>query len=139
MSEIYHGWDVHSYTPDLRAALAAWRSERPRLSELLDLPVKREVIDGPISEFFLSRNAELKAVLDKMRDRSEQRNSGNLLFYGDRDLDNLNIWALLAIAVNLALAEKGPPELLVEMLVDTAQTCTQGDSHRIAMFVLGSA
>ena len=65
--------------------------------------------------------------------------SGDLLFYGDRDLNDLNIWALLAIAVNLALAEKGPPELLVEMLVDTAQTCIQGDSHRIAMFVLGCA
>lgn len=136
-SAIYRGWDVHSYTGDLVQALGQWRRERPRLSSLLDRPVKTEVVEGGIYEFFMSRDETLRSVLEKMRMRSEEQEDG--LFYGDRDLGGLNIWALLAIAVNLANKERAPADLLVEMLVDTAQTCIQGDSHRIAMFVLAAS
>lgn len=148
-SEIYRGWDVHAYTADMRGALQRWREAHPKMSALLDRPVRTAIIEDHLCPFFETRDPSLKAVLDKMKGRSTARamtgsnGEENLgLFYPDPDLNNINIWALLAIAVKMTTksdddpAEKAPAETLVEMLVDTAQTCIQGDSHRIAMFVL---
>lgn len=146
-SQIYRGWDVHAYTADMRGALQRWRQAHPKMSALLDRPVRTAIIEDHLYPFFESRDPSLKAVLDKMKGRSTARpmgiNNEDLgLHYPDPDLDNINIWALLAIAVRMTMvsdddpSEKAPAETLVEMLVDTAQTCIQGDSHRIAMFVL---
>lgn len=158
-SEIYRGWDVHAYTADMRGTLQRWRQAHPKMSALLDRPVRTSIIEDHLCPFFETRDPSLKAVLDKMKGRSTARamtgsngeespegrgrtKSDLGLHYPDPDLDNINIWALLAIAVRMTTgsdddpAEKAPAETLVEMLVDTAQTCIQGDSHRIAMFVL---
>ena len=149
-SEIYRGWDVHAYTADMRGALQRWRQAHPKMSALLDRPVRTSIIEDHLCPFFESRDPSLKAVLDKMKGRSNARpmspsmNSDKEelgLHYPDPDLDNINIWALLAIAVKMTTGSdeespKAPAETLVQMLVDTAQTCIQGDSHRIAMFVL---
>lgn len=137
-SQINRGWDVHSYTQDLRETIGLWREKHPNTSLLLDAPVPPDIV-RTVYLFFVSRRRNLFLVMEKMRTRTKMV-PGKGWFYGDHDLAGLNIWSLLAYAVRVADHEDSEDldKLLVEMLVDTAQTCIQGDSHRIAMFVMGA-
>ena len=140
----YRGWDVHSYTADLNVALRVWRRDHPRTSALLDRPIPKQVA-AHIIQFLVTADARCAIVFHKMRERTVFSEPDGQWFYGDKDLtsrsdaEGLNIWVLLAYAVRVVQHEdcdESTVHLLIEMILDAAQTCIQGDSHRIAMFVM---
>lgn len=134
MTANYRGWDVHAYTSDMMVALRDWGQVFPGGRKILDESLPASYVEENVIDFIAERDPSLKPVLEKMARRSQKQ--GTRVFYGDPDLGNINIWSVLSLCVVLVKELPDLEELLLEMLRDTAQTCIQGDSHRLLMFLL---
>lgn len=134
MTESYRGWDVHAHTMDMRAALRDWGRTFPGGRKIMDETLPAEYIEKSVIDFIVERDATLKPVLQKMVGRTQKVNGR--VYYPDPDLGNINIWSVLSLCVVLVKELPDLEALMLEMLRDAAQTCIQGDSHRLLMFLL---
>jgi hypothetical protein len=126
---IYHGWDVHSYTKDLNMDHLTDEFEAFRASISYDDALS---ITKTIENFFLnhSKKAKIMGVMTKMLRRFNNI-SGK---YEDRQMNGINIFLLLDKTAEMVgqCNDTSMNELFLEILEDCGNTCTQGDSHRIA-------
>jgi hypothetical protein len=130
----YRGWDVHAHTSDIRMMLHEWGRIYPGGQKILQESLPKDYIDDAIVNPIVRLDPSLRPVLQKMARRSQQ--TGGRVFYADADLDGINIWSVLSLCVLLIRDYPDLEGLMIEMLRDAAQTCIQGDSHRLLMFLL---
>lgn len=134
---IYLGWDVHAYTPQMRAQA---RSDAPQMYQ----PIARDVVLAAVVSMVACFRARHPAtmcemILDKMLNRCNSVVPGcDTPQYLDADLDNLNVGRLLVGLWELAckLNNDACYDALEEQLTDTGMTCIQGDSHRLLSLYL---
>lgn len=133
MTGHYRGWDVHAYTPPVQQ----WFQQRlrPRLPS-----------EGPLLTEWMAALNEMRHVygkwpaamgaLIKMNSRYRAQQKG----YMDRDLGpGGNVASILLYSWALVKRKKEPSltRLFGETLSDIGNTCVQGDSHRLIMFLFG--
>ncbi len=81
-------------------------------------------------------DAPAYAAIQKMRDRSGVKDVNNVAVgYVDPDL-SVNVGMLIFWAVKVA-EDVGEVDLLLETLCDINNTCIQGDSHRLVVYIWG--
>lgn len=136
----YRGWDVHSYTQDVKARLGEirevlckkyhppWSCRTPFNDDLF-----YKCLD------WCSRNLERSKVdscLSKFKNYWLQTDGG----WVDRDLENVNVAWLFTCSVHCCatLKDDSVCRLFQETLEDIGTTCVQGDSHRLLCFLVGA-
>lgn len=132
----YRGWDVHAYTPALMQRIQEWRDANPVEAITWSRPMPQQTALA-LGDWYVEADPAAAPVFRKMASRTSLTESG--WFYGDADLGGINIWALYATARRIAIRpDNAMGELLAELVRDAAQTCIQGDSHRILMFIFAN-
>lgn len=127
----YHGWDVHSWTSDLRDLL----DQQPEFE--CRFRVSMHLFDQCLQEIFEMYGEGVKPVLEKMRGRYKPIEGG----YYDMDLvgKRVNVAHLLVRVWTLVkrINDESIYKWFKETLDDIGLTCLQGDSHRLMFFLVG--
>ena len=118
-TDLYHGWDVHSYS-------SSWAQEAAKHSRLLTELVSEADFANLIQDISNHYNENLPVI---NMFRQTYRRGGNQ----DPDLSNVNVAKLLLVTWE-KVKELSEPTIFTgfkEVLNDIGETCLQGRSHRL--------
>ena len=122
---MHKGWNVHAYTRDL-------------LGQLQEVPffgrIDQREAHACLAEIRAATSPACRLALDKIKQRYKAQNGG----YFDPQLRNLNIILLLRTLFREIRHVDDPSmwNLFEQALIDTGNTCAQGDSHRLALLYI---
>lgn len=132
--QIYKGWDVHAYTPDM-LEISGRLQEWLRSMNLGD-GVGREELQRTVEEIENAGGASFPSVslsLAKLQAQWREDVKGNL----DNEMGGINVSSLL---VGLWRLSSGMGESAIGMFFETLDeiggTCLQGQSHRLAALAI---
>lgn len=148
MMNTYKGWDVHSYTSDIRGVLPGLLEEIGRVVDYPwscknEFPDRRFIGCCVYAERLLAhcqkyhlypRGAEVNQCIAKFRTYWSSTDGG----WKDADLNDVNVaWLFTCAAALSCTADKEDEldELFLDTLADIGGTCIQGDSHRLLCFL----
>jgi|SRR3989304_6544968 len=124
--KFYEGWDVHSWTNKIKEDIMLYFNETE--IEHFKLALNTQLFDI-IWVNILHLFPNLLPILKKFKTRSTDKN--NEISYNDSQIFNINILQILYLVFNEIKDNCNFYSLFNEILTDCAQTCVQGDSHRL--------